>query len=210
MLARVALVLLGSLLAGCSGGPPTGTPTIGPTPTTGSTTPPPTASPSATGALDALLPTSLGGQALTIRSASGAQVADLFTNGNAAELGATLEDINSSLDALELSLATSPSVGSADDQDILVAVLQIQDIHWTPYSAHLRRLVGSLLGPVPGHRLGTPIVAGRNPTSIVDPNNPDDQTYMYILREDPGDVVYFVNGAYPLVEELFSTLPEGG
>jgi hypothetical protein len=205
------VALVASLIAGCAtGAPPVATPSattvVSATPTAAPATP--SAAPS--GPLDELLPTTLGGQPLAIASASGAAVTELFPNGDLAELAATMDGINSTVDALALSLASSPSVGSEDANDILVAVFQVEGVHWTPYSAHLRRLVGSLLGPVPGHILGTPIVSGRNPTSILDPANPDDQTYLYILREDVGDVVYFVNGAYPLVEELFSTLPEGG
>jgi hypothetical protein len=201
------------VLTGCAATPPATSPTPGasssPDASAGATpSAPPSASPA--GPLEALLPQGLGGEQLTIRSASGAAVAGLFESGDATALESVIGDINADIDGLELSLATSASEGSEDEHDILVAVFQLDGIHWTPYSMPLRELVQALHGQVPGHRLGTASVSGRNPTSILDPDHPEDQTYLYILREEPGDVVYFVNGAYPLVEELFALLPEGG
>ena len=206
---HLGIVVASAVVIACSATPPSASPSA-----TASPSAPPTASTAPSeapgGPLEPLLPQALGGERLTIRSASGAAAVDLFPAGDLAALEAVLTDIDSSLDALDLSLATSASVGSEDEHDILVAVFEVDGVHWTPYSAPLRELVQALHGRVPGHRLGTPIVAGRNPTSILDPANPADQTYLYILREEPGDIVYFVNGAYPLVEEEFAMLPEGG
>lgn len=179
------VLLLSVVIAGCGGGPPSGS--------SG-----PTAPPNPSGPLEALLPTTLGGQPVVIAAANGEAAAPLFPLADGATLTGEMDGLNRPLSDFQVAAGIHPT--------ITVGVYRIRGLHWTPGSSQMARLVASMVGPVERLHVTSPTIAGKRVYRMIDRENDEYVAYAYISGQPAGDNVYFARGDEALLEEFFGSV----
>lgn len=150
--------------------------------------------------LEDLFPDELGGQPLSVRSASGQTVVNLLNEDDPYKFNEFLGDIGASIDQVSVAIAFSiiphPS-GTTDPTGASILALRVQGASG---AAMLERLAAAVQEDVENVQIGSTTIGRKNVTSIEDP---DSSAYLYAV----GEVVFMVGGTPALVEEAFTKLP---
>ncbi|HUG46950.1 MAG TPA: hypothetical protein VMP67_00905 [Candidatus Limnocylindria bacterium] len=196
----VALLII---LAACGGTPPsTGAPqvTLPPLPTLPGGQPPGSLTPDQ--ALEDLFPVEIGGRPLDVRSATGESIYDLFPGGDDEDLDDLLAEIGTSFDNVSTAIALSFGPGATEDEVIGISIIALR-VRNVPSANVLSTFAAVVQRDEPDTVLGSATIAGKNLTTLAEPDDARNPTYLYAV----GDVVFMVGGTPELVTETFTKLP---
>ncbi len=154
--------------------------------------------------LEALFPDDVGGQTLTVQSASGQSVRDLFPgdNDDSAELDALLTRLGTTIDNVSAAFTFSfgPGATETEFQGISIFAMRVRNV---PATNLVSTFVEVSQEEAPGSEVGTATIGGKAVTTLTDPESPDETAYFYPV----GDVLFFMGGTPALVEEALAELP---
>lgn len=203
-----------AIAAACSSSPATTTTT---TPTSGGATPagqtPPIGTPAVTPFVSLVpdqpladaFPDDIGGQPLTVQSASGRSVMGLFGGGvTEAEITGFLTPLNKSIDDLSGAYGYNLIANPTDPNDvggISIIAIRVRGVATDQLLAAVQALFSSdLTDPV----TAPANISGKNVTEIGESDDaPENKSYLYGYS----DAVFAVSGNEALVAEAFSKLP---
>ena len=192
-----ALLAVCVVLAGCGAAAPND-------PGGGTGNPAPTQRPPSTGTLADVLPTEVGGQTLTVQSATGADGLALLPQADVAAITDQLDSLDLTPDRLSLAVAGDPAAAN-DEEGLAIIAVRVPGVLFTPSSGPQVTFVKNLLGVTGTARTARATLAGKTTTTFR--QTTDDvavTTYIY----GPTEVIFIGRGPEALVEEAFSKVPE--
>jgi hypothetical protein len=152
--------------------------------------------------LEALFPDSVGGRALNIESARGEDVIPAFGSDEPDRLRNFFTNLGASMDQVSAAISFNifPGATEMEFTGLTLIALRVQGV---PASNTLAGLTEVTKEDVENAQVGTATVGGKPVTAITNPENPDENVYLYGV----GDVVFFGGGTPQYVEEAFAQLP---
>jgi hypothetical protein len=152
--------------------------------------------------LEDLFPDTIGGNVIEVESASGASVGPFFNADDETEFNAFLTRIGAAAD--QVSAARSfhiwPGATASEFTGLTIVAVRVRGV---PAANTLQSMVTVVQEDVENATVGTATLGGKTVTSITNPEDSNDNAYLYAV----GDVTFLVGGTAAHVEEAFSQLP---
>lgn len=152
--------------------------------------------------LESMYPDTIGGNAIEPTSATGEGVFALFGNTDPTEFNTFLAGIGANISQVSAAMSFNlwPGPTEGDFTGITIIAMRVQGVSSATTLAGFANLVKE---DVPNATIGTQSISGKSVTAITNPENGEDNAYLYGV----GDVVFMVGGTQAHVEEAFSKLP---
>jgi hypothetical protein len=155
------------------------------------------------GNLESLFPDTIGDHPIEVTSATGRDVIPAFANSQPEEFVAVIEGLGSTIDQVSAAMSFNiwPGPTEGDFTGLTMIALQVRGV---PAPQTLAGLVGLVENSVDNAEIGIQNVGGKAVTAVANPEDPDENAYLYALN----DVVFLVGGSpQSYVDEAFSKLP---
>lgn len=153
-------------------------------------------------ALEGLFPDDIAGNALTIRSARGEAVRDVFGGDEPEQLNQFLSSLGVGLDQISAAVSFDVWPGATANEFTSLSISAFQ-ARGVPGATTAQSLLGFASSEIEDAEVSQTTVAGKSVTAIEDPEHPDRTVYLYTF----GDVVFMVAGSPQHVEEALTKLP---